>query len=154
MVNCHDQSWYIMTSHDKSPEFIMKNHQKSSKVTKNHQTSWIFRLSFTITKNHEVRSPKIMKNISFLHGDFWWLIMINHDFQFPIERGSTPGCTSTHSIPYAGLILVDHRLCWYFNIRILVEGYICAPFSVLSKIVPQFLCQCKKNFGFLYSRYP
>ncbi len=27
MVICHDQSWCIMINHDKSPDFIMKNHQ-------------------------------------------------------------------------------------------------------------------------------
>ena len=51
-----------MTSHDKSPEFIMKNHQKSQKkspnVMKNHHVKMI-------TKNPEVRSPKVMVNDSF-----------------------------------------------------------------------------------------
>ncbi len=40
LVTCHEHSWYVMTGHDKTWGFIMKNTQISSNVTKDIHMSW------------------------------------------------------------------------------------------------------------------
>ena len=94
MVICHDQSWYIMINLQILSWKITNNHQRSTNVMKSHHVEWnIFDdlwwshfhgFWWHFAKNHEVRSPKIMKHAAY--GDFWWLIMINHDSQISVER--------------------------------------------------------------------
>ncbi len=77
-------SWKVIMLRD-HPKFPTEIKILTTLVTRLVSFWWISRET---TKNHDVWSPKIMKNVSFKHNDSWRLIMINHYFRIPIERGS------------------------------------------------------------------
>ncbi len=87
-------SWSVMIStHDETPHFIIENHQESSKVTQNHHMSWkvikLNAIEIEIAKNHDIRSTKIMKNVSFnmvIFGDYSWSIMTVIRMDFNVKR--------------------------------------------------------------------
>ena len=61
LVRYHNNSWYVMTCHDRRHGFVTKNRQMSSKVT----------------KYHHVKSPKIFQFNMVTFGDISWYVMIS-----------------------------------------------------------------------------
>ncbi len=102
-------SWFLVILH-KSHQNEMNAHERSRNVIKNHRRSWKLwnNLLQNVTKIMKIRSPKIIKNVSFnmiifhdiwlffvtfddyrwffmiITGDLSWFIVIYHDWSWQI----------------------------------------------------------------------